>query len=257
MRKKVLGFTLIELMIVIAIIAIIAAIAIPGLLRARIASNEGAASASLKSLVAAQASFHKNMAVNQTLTPGIPPNSTGEYGVFNELTGGSALRFEQGGLTKSALKIPDFSAAYNITTGAFANKSGYNYQIFVPATGAALTDDGAATFGTGVTITVAGDEETIQQQECRWICYAWPASYRSSGVRAFVVNESGEVFVSLNTDDATQTGYWFSSTNMPLYNSAMYNDTAAALPTTLDWTNISAKDNVNAIDTNHTWQPAS
>ena len=49
MRKKE-GFTLIELMIVVAIIAIIAAIAIPSLLNARKAGNEASAISSLRTL---------------------------------------------------------------------------------------------------------------------------------------------------------------------------------------------------------------
>ena len=48
MRKQ--GFTLIELMIVVAIIAIIAAIAIPSLLNARKAGNEASAISSLRTL---------------------------------------------------------------------------------------------------------------------------------------------------------------------------------------------------------------
>src|SRR5215203_2691977 len=54
------GFTLIELMIVIAIIAVIAAIAIPGLLSSQRAENERNASASLKTLSSAEADFRAN-----------------------------------------------------------------------------------------------------------------------------------------------------------------------------------------------------
>jgi len=56
MRKQS-GFTLIELMIVIAIIAIIAAIAIPNLLEARKSANESAAISSLRTLVTTQQLF--------------------------------------------------------------------------------------------------------------------------------------------------------------------------------------------------------
>ncbi len=48
--KREHGFTLIELMIVVAIIAIIAAIAIPSLLNARKAGNEASAISSLRTL---------------------------------------------------------------------------------------------------------------------------------------------------------------------------------------------------------------
>jgi type IV pilus assembly protein PilA len=51
------GFTLVEIMIVVAIIALLAAIAIPNLLRARHNANEAAAIASLKTISAACESF--------------------------------------------------------------------------------------------------------------------------------------------------------------------------------------------------------
>lgn len=51
------GFTLIEIMIVLAIISVLAVIAIPNLLRARLNSNEAAARANMHALVVAIESY--------------------------------------------------------------------------------------------------------------------------------------------------------------------------------------------------------
>jgi type IV pilus assembly protein PilA len=78
--RKAKGFSLIELLIVVAIILIIAAIAIPNMLRARIAANEASAVASLRTISTAEttyASTYPSVGYTCSLTElGPPPSGT-------------------------------------------------------------------------------------------------------------------------------------------------------------------------------------
>lgn len=71
------GFTLVEIMIVVAIIALLAAIAIPNLLRARLNANEAAAQSTLKTVSTACESYRAAQTIPSYDPAALAANMTG------------------------------------------------------------------------------------------------------------------------------------------------------------------------------------
>jgi prepilin-type N-terminal cleavage/methylation domain-containing protein len=194
------GFTLIELMIVVAIIAIIASIAIPRLLSARLAANESAAIATLRSLSSAQAQVQSSAAIDTDADGG------GEYGYFAELAGTFPMRISVAGAPAAGVIGTDeltpavLSSAFGIVdANGVVSRSGYCYQVFLPAPGVAPIAGipEAANGGAGA---MPGSDNC----EILWCAYAWPITFSQSGNRAFFINQEGDLLQMNNRNVAAQ-----------------------------------------------------
>jgi type IV pilus assembly protein PilA len=131
LRNEQKGFSLIELLIVVAIILIIAAIAIPNLLRSKMAANEASAVGSMRTLNTAAVTF--------SVSYGGYPGTLAAMGPVASGTNASSTTADLIDSVLSAGTKSGYSFSWSTGTADAASGQYLNYAIFASPTSLGVT----------------------------------------------------------------------------------------------------------------------
>jgi len=203
MTGRIRGFTLIELMIVIAIIAVIAAIAIPGLISTQRASYERGASTSLKTLAVAEADFKVNDRDSNLVSDYWTADVKGLYTMTNCAVAGAA-----GGTVDPPIRLIEVTLAAADSDGSLAAAGGEcmaitSFSVIVQKSGywyASLTND-ASVNGSESTYKIdTGGSPTMGSVHnfSKFGFVSFPDS-TTFGKFVFILNENNTIYRSAMT----------------------------------------------------------
>lgn len=181
-RTATQGFTLVELLMVAAIMIVLAGMTVPNLFASKVRANENAALAAIRGVITCQFQVRTQAMID------LDADGTGEYAFLGELSG---LRPMRG--SSAVLSRPLLTPSLGVDFTGTARRGGYLFQVFLPNSS-----------GVGL-LETAGNLANVDPSLAKdyWVVMAWPLNYARTGKRTYFSCQRGDI---LYTDTSQYDG---------------------------------------------------